>query len=317
MPAAYAKIDRDQLKDWRIAGSPFVLVDTMPDTYFAIKHIAGAVNACVYEMAFLDKMAELVPDKAATVVVYAASKKSRAGQDAAERLAAAGWSNVHLYKGGMADWEDKGLPLEGEPGAGAAYPKDRCDPEDIGDVSLAVDTAESALHWTGRNMNSTHRGAVAIKEGEVAFKKGVVKGGRLVLDMTRVENFDLEDPTYKNYLVQHLMSVDFFEAAAYPEAVVTFKKGKALKSAPGRPNQRIEAELTLKGVTKAVEFEAQVECKQGEGGGVVLTANTDIDRTEWNVLYGSGSFYEMLSYHLVHDMVGVEARLLLKTATHS
>ena len=32
----------------------------------------------------------------------------------------------------------------------------------------------------------------------------------------------------------------------------------------------------------------------------------EIDRTRWNVMYGSGTFFEKLGMHLVNDLIALE-----------
>ena len=52
------------------------LIHVLPEDHFECEHLPGAVNACVYEMVFLAKVAELVPDKGSPVIVYGAGGDS-------------------------------------------------------------------------------------------------------------------------------------------------------------------------------------------------------------------------------------------------
>ena len=36
------------------------------------------------------------------------------------------------------------------------------------------------------------------------------------------------------------------------------------------------------------------------------------DRTRWNVLYGSGKFYECLGQHLVHDNISLSLHIVTR-----
>ena len=70
---------------------------------------------------------------------------------------------------------------------------------------------------------------------------------------------------------------------------------------PGSPNFRFVADLTVKGATRSIEFPGIVA--EVEDGTITAIAQMEIDRTRWNVLYGSGRFYRMLGKHLVSDSI--------------
>ena len=67
-------------------------------------------------------------------------------------------------------------------------------------------------------------------------------------------------------------------------------------------------ELTLKGVRRALAFPAILG--PTPDGTLAADAHFDIDRTEWNVLYGSGKFYEKLGKHLVNDVISLALKLV-------
>jgi polyisoprenoid-binding protein YceI len=110
-------------------------------------------------------------------------------------------------------------------------------------------------------------------------------------------------------LVAHLKSDDFFDTARYPIATfhlrhVTFNP----HARPGNINADIDGALTLKGVTADLGFPALIEVLPG--GALSAEAHFDIDRTRWNVIYGSGKFYEWLGKHLVHDIVSLSLHIV-------
>ena len=91
-----------------------LLVQVLPEEVFAAKRIPGSKQACVYEVAFLDQIAALTSDKARAIIVYGAGGGSLDAKVAAEKLAAAGFTNVTAFEGGLDAWSAAGLPLEGE-----------------------------------------------------------------------------------------------------------------------------------------------------------------------------------------------------------
>jgi polyisoprenoid-binding protein YceI len=75
----------------------------------------------------------------------------------------------------------------------------------------------------------------------------------------------------------------------FPKAVFTVKDIKRI--APGwltAPNCQVNGELNLRGVSADLEFDATVSLNGNAS--FVLEAHFDIDRTRWNVIYGSTRF---------------------------
>jgi rhodanese-related sulfurtransferase len=109
------RITRDELKAL-LDRSEVVVVEALPEMYFAKHHIPGAIRVDYEE---LDSQApERLPDKDAAIVTYCASLSCRNSEIAADKLVALGYTNVREYAEGKADWIEAGLPVEA--GAGAA-----------------------------------------------------------------------------------------------------------------------------------------------------------------------------------------------------
>src|SRR5689334_16990677 len=94
--------------------TPPRLIHVLPPEVFAACRIPGSVNACVYEMAFLDQVRALVPNASTPVVVYGAAEGWLDAVTAAEKLLSAGYSQVQVFEGGFPAWKAAGLPLEGD-----------------------------------------------------------------------------------------------------------------------------------------------------------------------------------------------------------
>ncbi|HKK81352.1 MAG TPA: YceI family protein, partial [Prolixibacteraceae bacterium] len=65
----------------------------------------------------------------------------------------------------------------------------------------------------------------------------------------------------------------------------------------------VTGELTIKGITHPVEFE-------GTKTGNVFEATITIDRTKYNVRYGSGKFFENLGDNMIHDDFTLDVTLV-------
>lgn len=299
-------INRNELKELLEGGEKFTLLDVMPPEYHAAMHLPSAKNCCVYEVTFLQLVEKTAPDKEHRLVVYGSSAHSLASTTAAEKLERAGYMQVLDYRGGLEDWLEGALPVE----RGEAAPQE-IKPE-LG--RHVVDLEKSIVLWTGRNVNGAHNGRVKLKSGwlELEERGGGVEGsGEFILDMESITDTDLTNAAMNAMLVAHLKSDDFFDTTRFPIATFHLRHVTLNKHArPGSVNADISGALTLKGVSADLGFPALVEVLPD--GALGVEAHFDIDRTRWNVIYGSGKFYEWLGKHLVHDIISLEVRLLTR-----
>ena len=296
-------IIRAALKELLESDEPLALIDVMPAEYYRAAHLPGAHNCCVFEMDFLDQAAAVAPDRTDLVVLYGSSTHSLASSTAAEKLEKAGFTRVRNYRGGLQDWEGAGLPVERGP--------ETPDEEPLREGRHEIDTARSQVLWTGRNINGAHTGTIGLEGGWLDVTAGPAASGEFTLDMESIANTDLADPALNRMLIAHLKSDDFFDTARHPTAVFHLRHVTLNPHAkPGNINADIDGALTLKGVTDDLGFSALIEALPD--GALSAEAHFDIDRTRWNVVYGSGKFYEKLGKHLVHDNISLSLRIVTR-----
>ncbi len=273
------------------------LFDVLLPEDFACRHIPGAENACVYEMVFPDRVAECIPDRDRTVVVYDDSGTTLAARTAKEKLERAGYCNVAILEGGVQAWKAAGFAIESVATTGASPV--------ISDGVYRVDVEKSVVEWSGRNINNRHHGRISMSAGEVILENGRPKSGRFVLDMKTITNLDLQDESWRSMLLRHLNSDDFFDVERFPAVTFELRSASVIAACtPGTPNMEIAGMLTIKDSTHSIRFPAIVAAQ--EDGSIKAQAALSFDRTLWNVCYGSGKLYERLGMHLVHDLVSVE-----------
>lgn len=284
---------------------PIMVMDVRPPEHFAVRHIPGAHNHCVYEVVFLDSVRQALPDTEVTIALYSASHRCLAASDAAAKLLRAGYAYIIICQDGLEGWFEAGFPLEGTLGP---EPSDALVLE-VGGQHLTVDLKESRIEWTGRNRTGRHFGSVALSEGELLFRDDRFAHGMFVIDMESLKDEDLKDLSLSSLLIAHLKSVDFFLVDQHPEA--SFETTATIPVPghfPGMANYSVEGKLTLRGVTRELRFPATVE--RLDDGRLTLEAHFDLDRTRWGASYGSGKLFEKLGMHLVHDMVSIQLRLV-------
>lgn len=287
-----------ELYQWITEERDFIIIDTLPPEFFQSRHLSGAHNACVFEISFIDQIREIVKDVNACIVLYDSSNRSRGAESAAEKLSAANYSQLYVLSGGIEEWEGSGYPVN------IVGPEIEEEPF-LPDGIHAIDCTESRLEWAGRNLFKKHFGTISISGGEITVKDGGVANGSITLDMRTLKNCDLQDQEENSLLIRHLKSDDFFHVEHFPTANFQLLEcGVMVGATPGSPNYFIKGKLSLKDVTKEISIPAIIV--PGENGSIRAQACFDIDRTEWNVCYGSGKLFEKLGMHLVNDTISLE-----------
>ena len=170
---------------------------------------------------------------------------------------------------------------------------------------FAVDTTASTIVWLGKKVTGEHTGEIAIKSGDLKVKKGKVVGGTFLIDMNSMTCTDIEDATYNQKLIGHLKSDDFFGVAKYPTSKLEIKK----VAAQGKDEYEIVADLTIKETTKEIKFPAKITVSEKEAK---ATAKITVDRAEYDVRYGSGSFFDDLGDKTIYDDFELDVTLVSK-----
>lgn len=177
-----------------------------------------------------------------------------------------------------------------------------------GTVLVAIDAEQSSIKWTGRKLTGSHYGIVRLKQGQAQITGGKLSGGRFEVDLRSIEVQDIEDPKTNKRLADHLRSDDFFSIAQHPVAEFVISAVQpAARAAKGEHNYTISGNLTIKGITRPVEFPALVQIS---GGQALARAKFSLDRTAWDIHYGSGRFFKGLGDKLIYDEFDVELSLV-------
>ncbi len=170
-------------------------------------------------------------------------------------------------------------------------------------TTLSVNVAESKVVWLGKKVTGEHTGTIGIAQGNLEFSKNQLSGGSFEIDMKSIANTDLEDQEYKNKLEGHLKSDDFFGVEKFPKATLVIKK---VKHDTGNKYQ-VKGDMTIKGITNAIEFPVEVSI---DGSKATASATIIIDRSKFEVKYGSGSFFDNLGDKMIYDEFTLEVTLV-------
>ena len=168
---------------------------------------------------------------------------------------------------------------------------------------LKVKVEESSIAWTGRKVTGQHHGNIAIKEGTLNIKDRILLGGSFTIDMTSITDLDQEG-SGKTRLENHLKSDDFFGVQTYPTATLVITQAAPL----GSGVFAITADLTIKGIIHPVNFDALLKF---EPNNIIATADIKVDRSLYNVRYGSGKFFENLGDKVIYDEFELAVKLVI------
>ncbi|WP_445715767.1 YceI family protein [Flavobacterium sp.] len=160
-----------------------------------------------------------------------------------------------------------------------------------------VDVTKSSINWVGKKVTGSHEGTITLKEGALVFKGKKVVNGNFTVDMTTINTTDLSGKGKTN-LDGHLKSDDFFGVEKFPTATLVFKTiGEKSNGV-----YAVTADLTIKGITHPIKFELTVD-------GNMASTTLKVDRTKYDIKYGSGSFFSDLGDKTIYDEFELTVKL--------
>jgi polyisoprenoid-binding protein YceI len=176
-------------------------------------------------------------------------------------------------------------------------------------IAYKIDIPRTELKWNAFKPTGTHHGIIPVSGGTIYVDKGLITGGSVDFDLTRLEVRDLEGE-YKEKLETHLKGTvagkedDFFNVGKYPTATYKITGSSKLENDP-LGTHMINGELTIKGITKPVNFKATIDMASGTALKAVAEPFV-IDRTEWDIKFQSKKFFADLQDDFINDEVKLE-----------
>lgn len=149
------------------------------------------------------------------------------------------------------------------------------------------------VKWVGKKVTGEHYGSISLKSGTIEAEKGKLSGGTFVMNMPTLGVEDLTGE-YQGKLEGHLKSDDFFSTEKFKTATMKIVSVSPVKGS----TYNITADLTIKGITKKVEFPVQMSVN---GETFTAKGTITVDRTQYDIKYGSGSFFDDLGDKMIED----------------
>ncbi|MDN3666457.1 YceI family protein [Algibacter miyuki] len=172
--------------------------------------------------------------------------------------------------------------------------------------TYTVNTDASTIAWTGSKPTGSHNGTIALESGALNVVNGKVVGGSFIIDMKSITVLDIPaDDKGNAKLVGHLTNADFFDVEKFPNAAFTITETKVAEG-----KTMLSGNLTLKEVKNNVTFPVTIT---NQDDAVTITSEAfSIDRTKWNVQYGSKSIFDNLGDKFIND--DIELKITVKAA---
>lgn len=175
------------------------------------------------------------------------------------------------------------------------------------DGTYTVAPDKSTAAWQGSKPRITDyidTGTLGIKSGSFTITDAKLVSGSLVFDMSTIKTLMTGKKTGEGMMEKHLKSADFFDVEKYPTAQLIMKEAIP-GSTPG--NYTVKGDLTIKGVTNAVEIPVTVASADKT---LMIDSTVTLDRTKWNIRYGSGQFFKDLADNVIADNFTVIFKLV-------
>ena len=144
---------------------------------------------------------------------------------------------------------------------------------------------QNQVDWKAWHLLRTKErsGNVSISEAKVSVNEGVLAGGKFTLDIAglQVTGFG-EDTATNEKLRGHLVGNDFFLTDSFPTATFEITNADTMS---GDFNTKISGNLTIKGVSKNITFNANTEIT--ENAVSISSESFEVDRSNWGLTYNT------------------------------
>lgn len=163
----------------------------------------------------------------------------------------------------------------------------------------SINVSESSIHWLGKKLTGQHEGDIKLLSGSLIMENGSLTGGNFVVDMNSLVSTDLKGKSAKK-IERSLKSEEWFDVGKYPQAKLVFT---SVESQDGGL-YNVTGDFTIKGKINPATFELQVNDSEA-------TAKVTIDRTLYNILHGSKSFFGNLKDKVINNNFEIDVSLKL------
>jgi polyisoprenoid-binding protein YceI len=171
------------------------------------------------------------------------------------------------------------------------------------DGAYTIDTSKSVINWQGSKKivkEWIDTGTIKLLSGEIVVENQTATSKELLIDMNSISTDSTGSGQGEDSLTQHLKSDDFFNVQEFPTSTFV---ATSIAPTGSEGEFDVTGNLTVKGITNEINFPAEAT-RQGDT--YRIKGNVDVDRTKWNIRYGSDSFFDNLGDNVISDTINIE-----------
>lgn len=177
-------------------------------------------------------------------------------------------------------------------------------------AKFQIQKASSTVNWTGKKVLGLHTGTINVANGYIEMIDDKITGGEVVIDMTTIVITDMEDKTARQEFFDHLLNDDFFSVHKFKTSILKIDHANKLQG----NKYKIDGTLTIKDITHPISFFATVEVFTDT---LHSLGEIVIDRTLYNIRYGSGKFISNLGDKLIYDEFVLQFKVVAQKSNSS
>ena len=170
-------------------------------------------------------------------------------------------------------------------------------------AKFQIQQSSSNVNWTGKKVLGLHTGNISIANGYIEITDNNIVSGEIQIDMTSIVITDIPDKKTHQDFFNHLLNDDFFSVDKFKTSKLVILNSNNLEN----NKFRINGILTIKDISHTVSFIATVEVFTNS---LHTLGEIIIDRTLYNIRYGSGKFIDNLGDKLIYDDFILQFKLI-------
>lgn len=165
---------------------------------------------------------------------------------------------------------------------------------DVQAQEFKLDNKKSEINWTGKAAFNSYSltGTLSSEAGNIIIKDNQIESLEVIIDMKSLNH---ENKRLKS----HLRGKDFFEVKKYTQATFTLGKPTAIKDG----HAQLSGTLKIKNSAHSENIKAVIKIEDNK---VLLTFNTQIDRTKYGVKFNSPTFFKKMKENAIADAFKLE-----------
>ena len=177
----------------------------------------------------------------------------------------------------------------------------------LADGKYILDFNKSSIVWSAKKVTgSGHTGTVRVSSGVIYVKGNAGITGKVKIDMNAMVITDISDAGTNANFLNHLKADDFFNTVAFPDAMFEVTSVQDAKVNNGTTHN-VTGNMTIKGITKPLSFPAKIT---GGGNQVFVEGSVGVDRSQFDVRYGSTAFFDNLGDKAIDNIFNLNIKLV-------